>query len=53
MKTIKPCTLGKRHTWTYSHNYIQHRHIGPRVSKLSLRGVYHCACGAKKFGEAR
>jgi hypothetical protein len=49
---MKPCTLGKRHTWTFSHNVITQRQSGRSVT-ISKRGIYNCACGATKQGGAQ
>lgn len=46
---IPPCTNGPRHTWAWAKN-ITNAQIGGRSAKFSLRGLYRCACGAKKVG---
>lgn len=45
----KPCTQGARHTWAWLKN-VTNSQIGGRGASFSLRGVYRCACGAKKVG---
>ena len=49
MKKIKPCTNGPRHTWAWKKNFFDSQ-IGGRSAKLTLRGLYTCACGVKKAG---
>ncbi len=45
----KPCTLASRHRWTFIHNRVCQSISGNSVH-ISKRGVYSCACGAKKLG---
>lgn len=49
---IKPCTLAKRHAWTFVRNRIC-TYINRRSAQISQRGVYRCECGAKNLGEPR
>jgi hypothetical protein len=49
---MKTCTLGKRHTWTFSHNVIIQQQNG-RSIRISKRGLYNCACGATNKGGAQ
>lgn len=48
----KPCTLGKRHKWNFKNNRIVQTHSSHTV-RISNRGLYECACGAKKIGDYR
>ncbi len=47
---MKPCTQGPRHKWTWLKNTTSSL-IGGRGASFSLRGIYRCACGARKVGE--
>lgn len=47
---IKPCTVGKRHTWKFVKNVIVTTHSA-RTASISQRGLYVCECGARKHGE--
>lgn len=47
--TTKPCPLGQRHTWVWGKN-VTNAQIGGRSARFTLRGLYRCACGAKKIG---
>lgn len=47
---MKACTLGKRHKWAFIKNVITTTH-GIRTASISSRGLYRCACGARKHGE--
>ena len=49
---IKPCTEGARHKWEHSYNIIK-KYVNGSHATLSKKGVYLCACGAKKYGEPR
>lgn len=46
---MKKCTLGSRHKWQYVKN-VQLQTQTARTVTLSLKGLYTCACGAKKYG---
>lgn len=46
---MKPCTLGKRHTWTFVRNVVT-SHLSGRVGRITKRGLYRCECGAAKYG---
>lgn len=46
----KPCAFGKRHKWVHSHNKVFQTGSGAWV-RVSLMGVYRCACGEMKKGE--
>lgn len=48
-KTLRACTTGNRHKWEFAHNRITHSG-GPRTIRISMRGVYRCACGETKLG---
>lgn len=50
MKKLKPCTKGPRHSWAWEKNVFTSQ-IGTRSATLSLKGIYVCACGAKKVGD--
>ena len=45
----KPCTLNPKHKWELVKN-INQTVINGRSARLSLRGLYRCACGATKLG---
>lgn len=48
----KPCALETRHRWTFVRNRIcTYTNVGD--ARISQRGVYRCACGAKKIGAPR
>lgn len=49
MATTKPCTTGPRHSWGWVKN-VANTQVGGRSVKVTLRGLYRCACGAKKTG---
>lgn len=51
MNKNKPCTVGKRHSWTFVKNVILKRGW-PGHWQISQRGMYRCECGEKKYGEA-
>ncbi|MHA4952210.1 hypothetical protein [Acinetobacter pittii] len=46
---MKKCTLGSRHKWEHVKN-VQLQTQTSRTVTLSLKGLYKCACGAKKYG---
>lgn len=46
---MKPCTLGKRHSWTFVRNVVT-RHLKGRVGRITKVGLYRCKCGAAKYG---
>lgn len=46
---MKPCTLAKRHRWTFLKNVVTSNQNGRTVSFHS-RGLYRCECGARKYG---
>lgn len=48
---MKPCTLGKRHRWTFAHNITITR-LNGNFASISTRGLYRCTCGVKKHGNA-
>lgn len=50
MTKTKPCTLGPRHKWEFVRNKT-FTTATLHTRTLSVRGVYKCACGAKKIGE--
>lgn len=50
MATTKPCTIGKRHKWTFVNNQTVTSGTLTTI-RLSLKGLYRCECGEKKFGE--
>ncbi|WP_169304622.1 hypothetical protein [Halopseudomonas bauzanensis] len=45
----RPCTLGKRHSWQYQQD-VKITRVNGRSAQISLRGLYQCECGAKKYG---
>jgi len=46
---MKKCTLGSRHKWEYIKNVQVHTQTS-RTFSISLKGLYKCACGQKKYG---
>lgn len=56
MTKIKPCPLGPKHKWGYLKNTIIKKFTfggSSSAGQLSLKGIYKCRCGAKKFGQPR
>lgn len=49
MTPTKPCSIGPRHAWMWVKN-VTNSQIGGRSASFTLRGLYRCACGAKKIG---
>jgi len=47
---MKPCTKGKRHKWVFVANH-NCRTESLRTIGWTLRGLYKCACGQRKYGE--
>ena len=47
---MKKCTVGNRHKWEFLKN-IKCTMMSGRSIRISLKGLYQCACGAKKHGE--
>lgn len=45
----KPCALETRWRWTFVRNRIC-TYTNGGSARISLRGVYRCACGAKTIG---
>jgi hypothetical protein len=45
------CTNASKHKWTWVKN-ITKTTVNSRSMQLSLRGFYHCSCGAVKVGRA-
>lgn len=50
MPKIQPCTKAAKHSWDWSHN-ARVTTSTLHTKTLSLRGVYRCACGARKYGQ--
>lgn len=48
---MKPCTIGKRHKWSFVNNQIRTTYMG-RSARISKVGVYQCECGQRKIGQA-
>ncbi len=46
---MKPCTLGKRHSWKFVRNVVT-SYMSGRFGRISGRGLYRCECGAAKYG---
>lgn len=48
---MKVCTIGRHHKWSFVCNQIRTTYSGAsaRISKV---GIYECACGQKKVGQA-
>lgn len=47
---MKACTNGPRHKWTWLKNTTSAQ-VSSRSASFSMRGLYRCACGARKAGE--
>lgn len=45
-----PCTLMRRHKWSFVKN-VTRTYPNGRTVQVSTRGLYKCACGARKYGE--
>lgn len=43
------CALSKRHKWQFMYN-VQTTTMTLRTGSISLRGLYKCECGEKKYG---
>lgn len=48
----KACTTGKRHKWTFVKNTTKGS-MGSNFASFSTKGLYKCACGEHKYGEAK
>lgn len=48
---MKPCTIGKRHSWNFVKNVVSAK-LNGRCGVVSKRGFYRCECGATKYGTA-
>ena len=52
--SIKPCTIGPRHRWEWIKNIsvgsLVHTRRGT-LGKFTLKGLYKCQCGHKKYGQ--
>ncbi|WP_421427752.1 hypothetical protein ACOL7R_03375 [Acinetobacter pittii] len=46
---MKKCTIGSRHKWEHIKN-VQLTTQTSRSISISIKGLYQCACGAKKYG---
>lgn len=46
---VNKCTLGNRHKWEHIKN-VQLQTQTVRTVSISLKGLYKCKCGAKKYG---
>ncbi|MBI8506113.1 hypothetical protein JEZ44_05410 [Pseudomonas aeruginosa] len=44
---MKPCTIGKRHSWTFIRNVVT-KHLSGRFVRITKRGIYRCECGAER-----
>lgn len=56
MSTAPKCTLGPKHKWAWQKdvtNVTMKITERSTTKKFSRRGVYLCACGAKRQGVAR
>lgn len=47
---MKKCTVGTRHKWNFVKN-VEVRTQTLHTIRISLKGVYKCECGAKKYAE--
>ncbi|MEX5458674.1 hypothetical protein AB5N16_12315 [Pseudomonas aeruginosa] len=48
---MKPCTIGKRYSWSFIRNVVTY-HLSGRFVRITKRGLYRCECGAEKYGNA-
>ena len=51
-----PCSLGKKHRWEWVRDVTNkqiHMSMRGTTVKLSRRGEFKCACGAKRLGIAK
>lgn len=46
---MKKCTLKIRHKWVYVGN-VQVTTQTARTLSIGFKGLYKCACGARKYG---
>lgn len=49
---LEPCTKGPKHKWEFVRNK-EVMHSTPTTMSITLKGVYRCACGARKLGDFR
>ena len=42
----------KRHKWSFLRN-VEVWRIGPLTGRMTLRGLYRCDCGQRKYGVYR
>ena len=47
---MKKCTVGPRHKWQFKNN-VELASISKTTARISLKGLYVCACGTSKYGE--
>lgn len=45
----KPCTLGKRHKWTWFKN-VETQSMTTHSIRIARKSKYRCECGAIKLG---
>lgn len=49
---LQPCTLWRRHRWSFIKNVAYGVTLSSGAMRFSKRGVYRCECGAQKTGPA-
>lgn len=52
----KPCTLATKHKWEFVRNVtITKAMYGAKggYARISLRGIYKCACGGERIGNSQ
>lgn len=47
---MKKCTVGSRHKWAFVKN-VETKTMTLNTVRFTMRGVYRCECGAKKYGD--
>lgn len=56
MNKVKPCSISSKHKWEFVNNVtlkdVTYGATGTQV-KIRFRGLYKCACGAKRIGQMR
>lgn len=51
--SIKPCTIGPRHTWAWVKNFAASRMVSSNHGRVTLKGLYKCQCGQRKEGKPK
>ncbi len=54
MTKVPPCDIGPKHKWTWikkvANQSITYSSRGTSM-RMSLRGLYKCECGTRKYGQ--